>query len=388
MTEIVTSNAFARFNELSAQSSSIQAAIAYWCMPHEQLSAGFLRGVAQPDGFLCCDLHSPTSVSCLSALKAAGGNVHLLLYQLVGKTEVPDSKGIPDHLMHSKVLVFNMSEKDCVVWIGSHNGTKRALHGINFECAIAQPTPRGSQLHSEVMNHLLEIRGRSTAFSVEDADYYRALQGGLQADGFIEIEDRIGTPLDEGEEITVFSTNPTDHQQLTKVGSKLYLSATDQNGRERIYPIRVIQTGVFNNANRHSLTFGVRRYAFKDGPGVPLLTARQAIPQLVYDRSAFYAVVAVDGALQGVEALEVPPETLWRDVQADDLRPHLNAEAGARPRFRIQRAAREIVAPEDHHDRQHWDHAFLALSLDARRSLQSSSLFRRRILKSVEDKDS
>lgn len=387
MPELVTTGALERLKGLSEQSSSIQAAVAYWCLPPDQLGPGFARGVAQPDGFLCCDLHSPTSLDCLTELHDLGGNVYLLLYQLVGKTEVPDAKGIPDHLMHSKVLVFNTSAAECVIWVGSHNATNRALRGINFECALVEKTRRGSPLHAAVMEHLQAIRSESTRFRSEDVAYYRALQGGLQSDGFIEIEDRTGPALHAGMEVTVFGTCLNDHGQLTRVGARLFLAVTGLGGQESIYRISIVQTGRFTQANRQGTNFDRRRYAYKDAETIPVLTPPQAVSADVYRNAAFFAVLAVDEVLDGYVATEAPPERLWVDTDAARFGRGAEGPAAARPRFRIQRAARDaqelLSAPEG----VEWRAAFQVLPLDARRSLQSVSLFRRRVLKKISDLD-
>lgn len=381
MTEVVSDNALARLNELSARSLSIQGAIAYWCFPPSQLDPGFLRGVAHRDGFICCDLHSPTSINCLDEMSRGGANVYLLLYQLTGKTEVKDSKGIPDHLMHSKVLVFNTSPTECVIWVGSHNATARALHGINFECALLETTMKGSSLHVAVMSHLEEIRDLSTRFNSDDVDYYRALQGGLLTDGFIEIEDPTGAALRPDEEVTVFGTDPNDHKQLTRVGTKMYLAVSDSVGCESIYSINLVQTGRFTESNRHGTNFGPRRYAFKVKKEIPTLTSPKSVQRSVYDHAAFFAVVAVDKVLDGYVAVEAPPEQLWQNIDSGAYRTEVATSKPNRPPYKIQRAAREALADVSRGTQTEWSDAFRVLPLAARRTMQSSSLFRRRLLK-------
>jgi hypothetical protein len=60
--EIITTNALERLNQLSRGARSIQAAVAYWTLPSAMLDPAFVRAIAHPDGFLCCDIHSPTSI--------------------------------------------------------------------------------------------------------------------------------------------------------------------------------------------------------------------------------------------------------------------------------------------------------------------------------------
>jgi phosphatidylserine/phosphatidylglycerophosphate/cardiolipin synthase-like enzyme len=71
-------------------------------------------------------------------------NVYLHLYQLVGKNDVPDAKGMPDSLMHSKVYVFDDGSNTVQLWVGSHNATSRAMLGINVECAVLTSLEKAS----------------------------------------------------------------------------------------------------------------------------------------------------------------------------------------------------------------------------------------------------
>jgi hypothetical protein len=69
----------------------------------------------------------------LLGLKSELANVYLHLYQLVSKNNVPDAKGMPDNLMHSKVNVFDDGSNTVQLWEGSHNATTRAMMGNNLE---------------------------------------------------------------------------------------------------------------------------------------------------------------------------------------------------------------------------------------------------------------
>jgi hypothetical protein len=47
--------------------------------------------------------------------------------------------------MHAEVLVFDYGRREIKIWVGSHNGTRRALIGLNFEFATAITCERGSK---------------------------------------------------------------------------------------------------------------------------------------------------------------------------------------------------------------------------------------------------
>lgn len=401
MLKVITSDALEVLNELSARSVSIQAAVAYWTVPPGDLSPLFHRALSHPDGYLCCDLHSPTSIDCLAGFRRLGANVHILLYRLIGRTEVADSKGIPDQLMHSKVLVFNTSPTECHVWVGSHNATNRALRGINFECAVLVRVDRGSAFHREIMAHLEEVRVKSTGFDLADVEYYRSLQGVSNAEGFIEVVQSRREGLAPDEEVTVYGTNEGDHTQLKRVGSKLVLSVTDDVGLERLYRVNVSQTGRIDPSTRRSITFGKRRYAFKAGVDIPELLSTREVCSSVYEKSVFFAVLRVESQLSEFMALEAPPAQLWHDVPVSSFRGNPLTSVEARPYWgagsrdpsegqitplfkdgrgwRIQRAdpGSDVVKGNDE---VRLCTAFVELALPQRQLLQSKSLLRQRLL--------
>jgi len=147
MIEFIASNAYRRLNELSVGSVKINAAVCYWTMPPGELAPAFIAALRHKDSSLVVDMHSPTSIDSLAKLNLAGVHVFLYLFQIVGKTEVADSKGIPDHLMHAKIFVFDYGTPEIKIWVGSHNGTRRALLGLNFEFATVISCERNSDLH-------------------------------------------------------------------------------------------------------------------------------------------------------------------------------------------------------------------------------------------------
>jgi hypothetical protein len=68
MIEVVTADAEARISELSDEFTRIKGAVAYWCFPPNRFSSAFVRGIAAPGGYLCCDYHLPTSITVLAAV--------------------------------------------------------------------------------------------------------------------------------------------------------------------------------------------------------------------------------------------------------------------------------------------------------------------------------
>ncbi|MBK7023554.1 MAG: hypothetical protein IPH41_08605 [Sulfuritalea sp.] len=125
--EVVTSNAAQRIGQLAAQADCVRAAVAYWTLPPQCFDPAFVQALRHPKGFLCVDIHDPTSVDVLDKYKADRANVFLYLYELSGRAEDARAKWALSHLLHSKVFLFDCKNDQAFAWIGSHNGTFRAL---------------------------------------------------------------------------------------------------------------------------------------------------------------------------------------------------------------------------------------------------------------------
>jgi hypothetical protein len=342
--EIITTNALERLNQLSRGARSIQAAVAYWTLPSAMLDPAFVRAIAHPDGFLCCDIHGPTSIDCLLDLKSELANVYLHLYQLIGKNDVPDAKGMPDNLMHSKVYVFDDGSNTVQVWVGSHNATTRAMMGINFECAVLTSIEKSSHSYQQVMQHLHAIRKASTLFNLDHVGRYRSLQGGWGADGFIEAIDNSNTAVPKGTEIGIFGNITKDHQQLRKVGKRLYLALTNPaTEKENFYQAEITQSGVLNGG----LRFGDRRFALRFSPQIPTLGTMSQVASDVIRQSSYFVTLKIGDPLPAsTVVVEAPPQEVWSDISdaeyfeqvRGDLNPSQTQTTSQRrrPKYRVQ----------------------------------------------------
>lgn len=397
--DVIERNGLEKLKELSERSESIQAAVAYWTLPESILGHSFIKAIAHIDGFLCCDIHSPTSIESLCSLSSIGGNIFLNLYQITGKTEVPDSKGIPDNLMHSKVYIFNHADNNATIWVGSHNGTFRAMGGINTECALTIETERSSDLYKNISAHVWRIKRLSERFRNEDSDYYKMLQGGAKCDQFIEVEDSSNTPLSRGTELSIFGSLMPDYEQLKKVGKKLYLSVINSSsGDERIYKVEINQSGLMKTAgNKANLSFNARRYAARTKYELPVLEPKQSVPKSVYDQAEYFvSLTIIEDLPETTKALEASLERPWfnvppgkylesiRGIERDsaDLRIPMESPFG---NFKIQSAmTRELITQrESSLERDDINPPSLLpciLGLEERRSIKNHKLIRNRIL--------
>ena len=391
MTEFIASNAYRRLNELSIGCVKINAAVCYWTMPPGDLAPAFISALRHKDSCLVVDIHSPTSIDSLTKLNLAGVHVFLYLFQIVGKTEITDSKGIPDHLMHAKIFVFDYGTSEIKIWVGSHNGTRRALLGLNFEFATLITCERGSDLHLKALRFIDEIRNISVVFQQSEIDLYRTIQGGLQIDAFIELQEPTVSHLANRSIISIFGTRQTDYAQLQKVGKSIYVSITDSGtGAEAIYKASIDQTGYLDK-HRKDLKFDPRRFAVKDGASIPVLENKQAIPTGIYAKCKYFVTLKIDGPVLGQDAMEAPEGSLWVDVATDrylsgakqpiiDEAPIVTSDLDI-GKFRVQGVnLGQAESIFDSPPVSEMQRSLRVLDLSERRALVTHPLIRRRIL--------
>lgn len=315
MVEFIASNAYRKLNELSIGSKRVNAAVCYWTMQPNEFGQEFLSAFCHKDSCLIVDIHSPTSIDSLAKFKQAGINLYLYLFQIVGKTEEPDSKGIPDHLMHAKVFVFDYESSEIKIWVGSHNGTRRALFGVNFEFASVITCERNSEIHINALQFINRIKRISTEFNQSEIDLYRMIQGGTTSDAFIELVDKHSAPLMASSMVSIFGKRDADYAQLQKVGKTVYLSVTNSaSGDEVIYKASINQSGYLDKKNKASLKFDKRRYAVKNNSAIPDLELEQPIPNSLYTACRYFVTLKVEAQIIDQQAVEAPDGNIWVDV--------------------------------------------------------------------------
>jgi hypothetical protein len=256
-----------RIRGLVERSTTIRGAVAFWALPSISFGNEFAEKISG-NGFLCVDIQRPTNIDALVNLRECGANVLLHLWRASGNTELPGTLGLPKNLMHSKVMLFDVADGGATVWIGSHNGTNRAIAGINIETSLLVHTSRKSALYNQLREHLDFIRSSCEMLDTSLVDYYRWLQGEQVDRKVIELGDPEGK-ISTGDQFVLFLSEQVDAKQLKTVGDNVLLSFTDDGGNERFFEGEIGQAGSL--LTFPSLSFPVSRYASRQGRTIPNL---------------------------------------------------------------------------------------------------------------------
>ena len=304
---------------LASDAASVRGAIAFWTVDAAYIGAEFTRCLAASESFLCVDIHPPTSIDHLATLVTAGVQVRLHLYDLAGSTEDAGIKGLPRHLMHAKMLLFERRD-DAVLWIGSHNATKRSWEGVNLEASVELPLARVSDAYASARRALDHIHNRCDAMRMDLLPYYHWLQENEGTVDVIAIEDGSGDALD-GITLSIFGTSTNDYSAQLKKLKEVTLAVTDaQTGAEALYVARIAQTGQMKAANRTvgATEFDERRYAFRMGATAPALQPRGRIPADVYARAHYFVTLQVEKRLSDQVVLAGISDDSAKWIDEDD----------------------------------------------------------------------
>jgi len=158
------------------RAQGLYAAVAYWTIGPEVLHDQLVDLLSQPDSFCCVDLHLPTDVDKLHAFHRLGARQ---LFVQCHEVRQRGERHLHRHLLHTKLLLFDLPLGQAEVWVGSYNFTKQALLGANREASVVLTTTQGSDLYQQVRAYLAAIRADAHCHRFDPArlDDYKKLQG-------------------------------------------------------------------------------------------------------------------------------------------------------------------------------------------------------------------
>jgi|GEM_PF-2055901 len=298
----------------------MQGSVAYWTLKSNYFGTDLTRNLSHHNGFICVDLHAPTSVANICDLRQAGANVFLHMGKLAPRSAfaVP---GLPPHLLHSKLLVFNFQNSHAEIWVGSHNWTERALLGINVDASTILHVKLGSDIHMQVTNYLNWMKDQLCKPVLPHLKlHYEALQGQpLETVDVIWLEGEFVGSL-SGQAITVFGTDMEEASSLNRVGRGLKLEVTDSgNGAVFIYDAQILQSGRLDDANPRieatveDISFGNRRFAFRASGRYSRLESSQVLPSNVISQSKYFVTIGIDSQITGWLSEPAKSNELWEN---------------------------------------------------------------------------
>ena len=159
------------------KATALYGAVCFWSIGTDVLDDHLVDLLGQPGSFCIVDIHNPTNVDKLKEFYDEGGtNFHVFAKEITPKA---GERYLLRHLLHIKMLVFDLPGKQAEVWVGSHNFTKQALHGINREASMVFPCQQGDPVYLQARAYLESVLADPDCkpFDPKKLDDYKKLQG-------------------------------------------------------------------------------------------------------------------------------------------------------------------------------------------------------------------
>ena len=303
------------------QAQVFRAAVAYWTVGVHFVGKLLANRLSGPNGYLCIDVHLPTDIDRLADLVRGGADVRIFCEDIDTRTEAGRSE--PRCLLHTKMLLFWMNDRNAELWVGSHNWTNRALCDLNVESSLVVRLADSSSLFCNAAEYLEKVKDICESFDLARVDFYKQLQRKETAREIptIELEASDSGAL-EGASVTVFGT---DAEELRELGalSNVQLQVFDPSGGQPcLYWVSVTQSGLMPTARPLAthLSFPPIRYAFRYGKRFPKLLDVSEVSEDVLQGASYFVTLDVDEYRRDMEALD-PPERVdaWEGVEPQQV---------------------------------------------------------------------
>jgi hypothetical protein len=160
-----------KIEELAAESIAIYGTTAFWTIhPDYFNSPKFLNILSQQKSFFIIDISEPTIVENVIAYTNEGANIYIYLKR------AKDKLYKYNHLLHSKIILFEHKNDDFTLVIGSANMTSRAIKGTNKEAGVQINLTKSDVLLGEVKDYLNGIKRNSVKVDPSKQDLYKFIQ--------------------------------------------------------------------------------------------------------------------------------------------------------------------------------------------------------------------
>jgi hypothetical protein len=226
--------------------------VAFWTIDPDAISTKLCALLRQDGSFACVDVHKPTNIDRICNLAQNGARMLFHGKKIIEKKK-PDGKtpSLPTNLLHSKILLFDLSGEEAELWVGSHNWTEYALGGINIETSLRVRLSRSSILYSQSESLLNNIRNECAPVLPHLRETYKLLQNSESKDSTITLYKNNTIAIKHGEIIHVFGTIKKDYNALKSVGNIVYVTFLDPStGTESIYESSILKSGFLPQANQ------------------------------------------------------------------------------------------------------------------------------------------
>lgn len=278
----------ADLNDTIHRAEALYGSICFWSIGPDVLP-GLATLLSRPDSFCVADIHLPTKIDNLHLFHKQGASLYLFFKEL--RPQRPDAY-LQRHLLHTKMLLFDLPDGAAELWVGSHNFTKQALKGINREASLVIPCQQGDAIYTQAREYILSILHDPDCrrFDPSQIDTYKRLQG-LPPDEteggvyVLPVSWHSNELADLTQQVILLAGNDSREaaqfaalsSALSNDRAQLAVQAFDLDGGPvRKFTAVIHNQGIISPADpaTYEIAFGQRRLASRFGSRMPLISAR------------------------------------------------------------------------------------------------------------------
>lgn len=332
-----------RLQTVLEDSRTLRAAVAFWTVRKEDVNEDLTRALSG-NGFLCVDLQWPTDIEAVAGLKLAGADVWLHLARANAQRGEGKSH-TQRHLLHTKILLFDLWGGGSELWVGSHNWTGRALSGLNIEASVVFRLSRESALYRDSERLLLQIKGACEAFNPELIDDYHGWQGdggdgdddGATERPVLMLRARDAAKLG-GKVVSLFGKRDENYRDFMRVGEEVIVDVEDRDTKATsLYLASIRVAGLIEDA---PVSHEEQLHAFAKGDR-PLVLGPERPDSKLVDKARFWVSVMMSReAPKECRLADVETRKRWIPSPNDPLQKRLDLEA----RHLYRRPIRTLVS--------------------------------------------
>jgi len=280
----------AQLSDTINRAEALYASVCFWSIGPDFFAADLVALIATPGSFCIADIHSPTNVDKINSFYQQGASRFFLFFKELHPKLRPDAF-IERHLMHTKMLLFDLPDGKAELWVGSHNFTRQALTGVNREASLVIPCHQNDVLYSKTLAYLHSILVDKDChpFNPELLDTYKKLQGLPEE----EIETGVmllpiawnssdwGTPATLAQQlILLVGHHPDERRQFVSIGDNTLLTIRTHDlatGRVQYFSATLFGTNEIdpNDPGSYRITLSERHLAVRQDTQLPFVAPRE-----------------------------------------------------------------------------------------------------------------
>ncbi|GAB3049009.1 phospholipase D-like domain-containing protein [Spirosoma pulveris] len=308
---------------------SVEGSIAFWTLGVDALSGKLLQALSRAGSAVYVDMQWPTNFGKLAQYVEKLNKTRATpVFYICLRKHQGDARNEVVSLLHTKILLFNLGDRQWEIWIGSHNFTEQALRGRNLEGSIRitgkADEPQFGTLIKQVRAYLDYIRNLCEPFDPNKIIFYEVLRGDIDKEGLkerfarelaarIAVEEilisrvlslRSENAHDLSDQTIIILGNLFDElsiiRQRNRGGSPVFLRVKDsKTGAIFTYEGRMRAFDNIDNFPSSNVSFNQRRWAVRTvsykGEKItpPLLKPAQDVGQNLIETNRYYVNVEI-----------------------------------------------------------------------------------------------